>query len=80
MALPPDQRGNELCASGPFCYLRHSLYAAFVSLMYFGLALHLNGYAFLSLGHRLAPPMAQPDQERGGTGSRGFRATVLELR
>ncbi|MBI4799259.1 MAG: isoprenylcysteine carboxylmethyltransferase family protein [Desulfarculus sp.] len=53
--LPPGQRGNELCTSGPFRYVRHPLYAGFISLMTFGLALHLNGYVYLVWAVALHP-------------------------
>jgi protein-S-isoprenylcysteine O-methyltransferase Ste14 len=46
-SLPASDRGNKLCTSGAFHYVRHPLYAAFLSIFDFGLALYLNGYIFI---------------------------------
>jgi protein-S-isoprenylcysteine O-methyltransferase Ste14 len=46
-SLPPSERGNQLCINGAFRYLRHPLYAAFLSSFNFGLAFYLNNYLFL---------------------------------
>jgi protein-S-isoprenylcysteine O-methyltransferase Ste14 len=54
-ALRPEDRGNKLCTAGPFRWLRHPLYAAFISLMSWGLALHLNGWVYLVWAAALQP-------------------------
>jgi protein-S-isoprenylcysteine O-methyltransferase Ste14 len=46
-ALPAAKRARILCTSGPFRFVRHPLYAAFVSLANFGLALYLNNSVYL---------------------------------
>lgn len=46
MALPPSQRGRELVTAGPFRYVRHPLYAAFLIGFNFGIALYLDGWIF----------------------------------
>jgi len=38
---------NELCTSGPFKYVRHPMYAAWISLISPGIALYLNSWLFL---------------------------------
>lgn len=43
-SLPPADRGRKLCTSGAFRYVRHPLYAAFLSVFNFGLAIWLNSY------------------------------------
>lgn len=43
-SLPPAERGSKLCTSGAFRYVRHPLYAAFLSVFNFGLAIYLNSY------------------------------------
>ncbi len=47
VSLPATKRGNNLCTSGAFKYVRHPLYAAFLSVFNFGLALYLNSYLFV---------------------------------
>ncbi len=46
-SLPTYDRGNKLCTSGAFKYVRHPLYAAFLSIFNFGLAFYLNNYIFV---------------------------------
>jgi protein-S-isoprenylcysteine O-methyltransferase Ste14 len=46
-SLPTADRGNKLCTSGAFRYVRHPLYAAFLSVFNFGLAIYLNSYIFV---------------------------------
>jgi len=46
-SLPTSERGNKLCTSGVFKYVRHPLYAAFLSIFDFGLAFYLNSYIFI---------------------------------
>ena len=43
-SLPAAERGNKLCTTGAFKYVRHPLYAAFLSVFDFGLAIYLNSY------------------------------------
>jgi len=46
-SLPSANRGNKLCITGAFRYIRHPLYAAFLSIFDFGLAIYLNSYIFI---------------------------------
>ena len=46
-SLPAADRGNKLCTTGAFKYVRHPLYAAFLSIFDFGLAIYLNSYIFI---------------------------------
>jgi len=46
-SLPTADRGNKLCTSGAFKYVRHPIYAAFLSVFDFGFAIYLNGYIFV---------------------------------
>jgi len=46
-SLPVSHRGNRLCTEGAFRYVRHPLYAAFLSMFDFGLAVYLNSYVFV---------------------------------
>ena len=46
-SLPVAKRGNKLCTTGAFKYVRHPLYAAFLSVFSFGLAIYLNGYVYI---------------------------------
>ncbi len=46
-SLPTADRGNKLCTTGAFKYVRHPLYAAFLSVFNFGLAIYLNSYIFI---------------------------------
>lgn len=46
-SLPASERGNHLCTSGAFKYVRHPLYASFLSVFNVGLALYLNSYLFI---------------------------------
>lgn len=46
-SLPASDRGNNLCTSGAFKYVRHPLYASFLSVFNFGLAIYLNSYIFI---------------------------------
>jgi protein-S-isoprenylcysteine O-methyltransferase Ste14 len=54
-SLPATDRGNKLCTSGAFKYLRHPLYAAFLSVFDFGLAVFLNSYVFVAWAVLLHP-------------------------
>ena len=47
-ALPPETRGKELVTGGPYRYVRHPLYAAFLGPFAFGFALFLDGWFFLA--------------------------------
>ncbi len=47
-ALPPDTRGRELVTAGPFRYIRHPLYAAFLGPFDLGLALFLDSWIYLA--------------------------------
>lgn len=46
-SLPASERGNKLSTRGAFKYVRHPLYAAFLSIFNFGLAVYLNSYIFI---------------------------------
>lgn len=46
-SLPPTDRGRKLCTTGAFRYVRHPLYAAFLSVFNFGLAIYLNSYSMV---------------------------------
>lgn len=46
-SLPAKERGNKLSTRGAFKYVRHPLYAAFLSIFDFGLAVYLNSYIFI---------------------------------
>ena len=46
-SLPASERGNKLSTRGTFKYVRHPLYAAFLSIFNFGLAVYLNSYVFI---------------------------------
>lgn len=46
-SLPAAERGNKLCTTGAFKYVRHPLYAAFLSVFDFGLAIYLNSHIFI---------------------------------
>lgn len=46
-SLPVAKRGNRLCTTGAFKYVRHPLYAAFLSVFSFGLAIYLNSYIYI---------------------------------
>jgi protein-S-isoprenylcysteine O-methyltransferase Ste14 len=46
-ALPPSARGQRLCTTGPYRYVRHPLYAGLLYLVSLGLALFLNNCVFL---------------------------------
>lgn len=46
-SLPASERGNKLSTRGAFKYVRHPLYAAFLSVFNFGLAIYLNSYVFI---------------------------------
>jgi len=45
--LGPAKRGRELVTSGPFAYVRHPLYAAFLIGFDFGLAAFMDGWIFI---------------------------------
>ena len=46
-SLPPATRGKKLVTNGVYRYLRHPLYAAFLSCFNFGLALLLNNWIYI---------------------------------
>ncbi len=46
-SLPPAARGKELVTTGPYRYLRHPVYAAFLSCLNFGLAVLLNNWIYI---------------------------------
>ncbi len=46
-SLPPATRGKELVTNGAYRYLRHPLYAAFLSCLNFGLAVLLNNWIYI---------------------------------
>ena len=46
-SLPPATRGKELVTNGAYQYLRHPLYAAFLSCFNFGLAVLLNNWIYI---------------------------------
>lgn len=54
-SLPAQDRGNKLCTSGAFRYMRHPLYAAFLSVFDFGLAVFLNSWLFIAWAALLHP-------------------------
>ncbi len=54
-SLPAAERGNRLVTSGAFRYVRHPLYAAFLSVFNFGLAIWLNSYVYLAWALLLHP-------------------------
>lgn len=54
-SLPAADRGNRLVTSGAFRYVRHPLYAAFLSVFNFGLAIWLNSYVYLAWALLLHP-------------------------
>ena len=54
-SLPAADRGNKLCTSGAFKYVRHPLYAAFLSVFNIGLALYLNSYVYVAWAVLLHP-------------------------
>lgn len=47
MSLPARDRGKRLHTGGAFQYVRHPLYAAFLSVFDLGLAFYLNSYVFV---------------------------------
>ncbi len=47
ISLPPAARGRKLVTTGPFRYVRHPLYAAFLSCFNFGLAVLLNNWIYI---------------------------------
>ncbi|MDD5144302.1 isoprenylcysteine carboxylmethyltransferase family protein [Methanoregula sp.] len=54
-SLPAADRGNRLCTTGAFRYVRHPLYAAFLSVFNFGLAIWLNSYVYIAWALLLHP-------------------------
>ncbi len=47
-SLPVSQRGRGLCLAGAFRWVRHPLYASFLSLAVPGIALFLDHWVFLA--------------------------------
>jgi protein-S-isoprenylcysteine O-methyltransferase Ste14 len=54
-SLPREDRGNKLCTTGAFKYVRHPLYAAYVSVFSIGLAIYLNSYVYILWALLLQP-------------------------
>ncbi len=54
-SLPAADRGNRLITTGAFKYFRHPLYAAFLSVFDFGLAVYLNSFIFILWAALLHP-------------------------
>jgi len=46
-SLPAGDRGNRLCTDGAFRHVRHPLYAAFLWVFDFGLAIYLDSWVFV---------------------------------
>ena len=46
-SLPPATRGKKLVTNGVYRYVRHPLYAAFLSCFNFGLAVLLNNWIYI---------------------------------
>ena len=46
-SLPPATRGKDLVTTGAYRYVRHPLYASFLSCLDFGLAILLNNWIFI---------------------------------
>lgn len=53
--LKPKDRGHYVCTRGPFRYVRHPLYASFLSWFNFGLAIYLGHWAFVAWAVSLHP-------------------------
>lgn len=53
--LRPSERGQVLCTAGPFRYVRHPLYASFLSWFDFGFAIYLGHWAFVAWAIALHP-------------------------
>ena len=53
--LKPRERGQRLCNEGPFRYVRHPLYASFLSWFDFGFAIYLGHWAFVAWALSLHP-------------------------
>ena len=53
--MPSRERGNILSTRGAYKYVRHPLYAAFLSIFDFGLAVYLNSYIFIAWAIILHP-------------------------
>jgi protein-S-isoprenylcysteine O-methyltransferase Ste14 len=53
--LKPKDRGQYVCTRGPFRYVRHPLYASFLSWFNFGLAIYLGHWAFMAWAVSLHP-------------------------
>jgi protein-S-isoprenylcysteine O-methyltransferase Ste14 len=47
-SLPPSMRGKGLVTTGAFHYVRHPLYAAFLSCFNFGLAVLLDNWIYVA--------------------------------
>jgi protein-S-isoprenylcysteine O-methyltransferase Ste14 len=54
-ALPPEERGRVVCERGPYRYLRHPLYASFLSVFDLGLAVYLDHWIYLAWAVSLHP-------------------------
>ena len=46
-ALPPEARGRKLVTKGPYLYVRHPLYAAFLGPFDLGLVMFLDAWPYL---------------------------------
>ncbi len=53
--LKPRERGQVLCTSGPFRFVRHPIYASFLSWFDFGFAIYLGHWAFIAWAVALHP-------------------------
>ena len=54
-SLRSTDRGNKLCTTGAYRFVRHPRYAAYLSFFNFGLALYLNSYVYLVWAALLYP-------------------------
>ena len=55
ICLPPRARALVLCRSGPFRYIRHPLYAAFIDFLSIGIAFYMNNAIYLIWAIALHP-------------------------
>ncbi len=54
-SLNPQDRGKKLATNGMFKYFRHPLYAAFLSVFNFGLAILMNNWIYIIWAIALHP-------------------------
>ena len=65
-SLPVAKRGNKLCTTGAFKYVRHPFYAAFLTVFSFGLAIYLNSYIYIVwavLLHPIWAYLVRPEEQ-----------------